>query len=101
MQKKLYRSETDIMIGGVCGGLAEYFGIDATIVRLLFILILLSGGSGVLIYIVLWIVLPTQSTVDLPSDEVVSQNSKEIKKKIQKSSKGIRSNVKSDSKVKN
>ncbi|MFA5622723.1 MAG: PspC domain-containing protein [Candidatus Dojkabacteria bacterium] len=100
MQKKLYRSETDIMIGGVCGGLGEYLGIDSTIVRLIFVLILLSGGSGILAYIVLWIVLPTQSSIDLPSDEVVNQNAKEIKKKVQKSSKGIRRSVKSDSKVK-
>ncbi len=100
MQKKLYRSETDIMVGGVCGGLAEYFNIDSTIVRLIFVLILLSGGSGILVYIVLWIVLPTQSSVDLPSDEVVNQNAKEIKEKVKSSSKGVRRSVKSDSKIK-
>lgn len=100
MQKKLYRSETDIMVGGVCGGLAEYFNIDSTIIRLIFVLILLSGGSGILVYIVLWIVLPTQSSVDLPSDEVVNQNAKEIKEKVKSSSKGVRRSVKSDSKIK-
>ena len=100
MKKKLYRSETDSMIGGVCGGLAEYFEIDSTIVRLLFVVILLSAGSGLLAYIVLWIVLPTQSSVNLSSDEVVSQNTQEIKEKIKKGREGIRSNVKSDSKVK-
>jgi phage shock protein PspC (stress-responsive transcriptional regulator) len=88
------------MIGGVCGGLGEYFDIDSTVIRLLFIIVLLSAGSGVLIYIVLWIVLPTKSSVGLPSDEVINKNTEEIKKKVRKSSKGITRNVKSDSKVK-
>lgn len=56
--KKLYRSLKDRMIAGVCGGLGEYFGIDSTWVRLLFLLCLLLGGSALLVYIVMWIVVP-------------------------------------------
>ncbi len=58
MANKLYRSTTDKMLGGVAGGLAEYFNIDATIVRVLFIVVTLLGGGGILAYIILWIVVP-------------------------------------------
>jgi len=100
MSKKLYRSETDIMVGGVCGGLAEYFQIDSTIVRLLFVLAVIYGGSGLLAYIILWIVIPTKSSLNLTSDEVISKNTQEIKEKVTKSAQGVRSNVKSDTKGK-
>ena len=56
--KRLYRSRTDKVIGGVSGGLAEYMNIDPVIVRILFVLLVLFGGSGVLVYIILWIVIP-------------------------------------------
>jgi phage shock protein PspC (stress-responsive transcriptional regulator) len=100
MEKKLYRSETDKIVGGVCGGLAEYFGIDSAIVRLVFVLILVYGGSGLLVYIILWIVLPTQSTTYTSSDDVISENSKEIKETISKTAKGVKSSVKTDTKSK-
>lgn len=56
--KRLYRSLTNRMIGGVCGGIAEYFGIDPTIVRILFVVAVFAGGSGLLAYIIAWIVIP-------------------------------------------
>ncbi len=56
--RKLYRKPNEQMIAGVCSGLAEYFSLDTTIVRLLFVLLLLLGGHGVLIYVILWIVMP-------------------------------------------
>ena len=58
--KKLYRSSEDRHIAGVCGGLAEYFEIDSSIVRLLFVLFALTGGPGLLIYIILAIVVPEE-----------------------------------------
>lgn len=58
---KLYRSVKQRMIGGVAGGLAEYFDIDAVIIRLVFVIVALAGGGGLLVYIVLWIVLPENS----------------------------------------
>ncbi len=58
--KKLYRSRSDEMIAGVCGGLADYFEIDPTIIRLLFVLLLFAGTGGFWIYIILWIVMPLQ-----------------------------------------
>jgi phage shock protein PspC (stress-responsive transcriptional regulator) len=61
-QKRLYRDTDDKILGGVCSGIASYFGIDPTIVRLLFAIITFGGfGTGFLIYIALWILLPKQS----------------------------------------
>ena len=60
MYKKLYRSEEDKMIGGVCGGLGEYFEIDPTLIRLLFALIFFGYGAGLMLYIFLWIIMPTE-----------------------------------------
>ena len=50
--KKLYKSSTDKKIAGVCGGIAEYFNIDSTLVRLAWVVFCLLGGSGVLAYII-------------------------------------------------
>ena len=58
MEKRLYRSSTDKKIGGVCGGIAEYFNVDPTLVRAAFLLFALAGGPGVLVYIVLYFVMP-------------------------------------------
>ena len=58
MSKRLYRSTTTRMIAGVCGGLGEYFDIDPTIVRIVFIIGALAGGPGVLLYIILALVVP-------------------------------------------
>ncbi|HRJ91297.1 MAG TPA: PspC domain-containing protein [Candidatus Saccharibacteria bacterium] len=59
--KKLYRSTTDKKIAGVCGGIAEYFDIDPTIVRIIFVALLLPGGlPGLLPYLILWVVVPTK-----------------------------------------
>ena len=63
MAKKLYRSRKDKMIGGVAGGLADYFEVDPTLVRIVFIVTLFLGGSGVLAYIILWIVVPEEPFV--------------------------------------
>jgi len=65
MVKKLYRSTTDKMLGGVAGGLAEYFDIDSTLVRVLFIVVVFLGGGGIIAYIILWIVVP-QKPYELP-----------------------------------
>lgn len=55
---KLYRSNNQVMIAGVCGGIAEYFNIDATLVRLVFAMFCVFAGSGILIYILAWIIIP-------------------------------------------
>lgn len=58
--RKLMRSESDRMIAGVCAGLGTYLNIDPTIVRLIFVLMFLLGGHGLLVYIILWIVMPVE-----------------------------------------
>jgi phage shock protein C len=59
--RKLYRSQSQRMVAGVCGGLAEYFSIDPTLIRLLFVVLAVFGGSGLVIYLVMWIVVPDAS----------------------------------------
>ncbi len=58
MEKRLYRSTNNKMIAGVCGGVAEYFGLDPALVRLGWIVFCALGGSGVLAYIIAAIVIP-------------------------------------------
>jgi phage shock protein C len=60
MDKKLYRSSSQKMIAGVCGGLGEYFNIDPTVVRLGWVLFGLLGGSGLLAYLICVIVIPSE-----------------------------------------
>ena len=59
--KKLYRSKKQRMICGVCGGIAEYFNIDPTIIRLVWVLFALTGGSGLLIYFIAAIIIPDET----------------------------------------
>ena len=73
MEKRLYRSYTDKMLGGVCGGLGEYFDIDPVIIRVLFIVAVLFGGGGILAYIILWIVIP-QKPFTIPKFNRESSN---------------------------
>jgi phage shock protein PspC (stress-responsive transcriptional regulator) len=65
MEHRLYRSQTDRMLGGVCGGLAKYLQIDVTLVRLFFIVFTLLGGIGPIIYIILWIVVDDESKINV------------------------------------
>lgn len=61
--KRLTRSESDKWIGGVCGGLAEYFGISSALVRVLFVLSCLLPGPQFLIYLIMWVIVPKASKV--------------------------------------
>ena len=58
MEKRLYKSNQNKMIDGVCGGIAEYFDVDPTVVRLLWVLFSLMGGSGILAYIIAALIIP-------------------------------------------
>ncbi len=59
--KKLYKSYADRKLCGVCGGVAEYFGIDSTIVRLALVILILCFGTGILAYIIAAIIMPEQN----------------------------------------
>jgi len=56
--KRLYRSGKQKMLGGVCGGIAEYFNADPTLVRLAWVFLTLFGGSGIILYLIAWIIIP-------------------------------------------
>lgn len=81
---RLYRSETNRILGGVCGGLGEYFSIDPTIIRIIFVLMAIFGGSGILIYIILWLVIPSESSKANLSAEQINSNIKDIKNSAEK-----------------
>ena len=63
--RKLYRTQTDKMVGGVCSGLARYLNTDVTVIRLIFVLMALFGFHGILVYLVLWLLMPAEP-VTLP-----------------------------------
>ena len=69
LDTQLVRSETDKMFAGVCGGLARYFGVDSTIVRLVFVLAVLSGVSP-FVYLLLWLVMPSENKFKTPVSTV-------------------------------
>ena len=62
MEKRLVRNVQDKKIAGVCAGLADYFDIDPTLVRALWILFTLLGGSGILAYLIFWLIMPEAGT---------------------------------------
>ena len=76
--QRLYRSRTDRVIGGVCGGLAQFFSIDVTIIRLLFVIAALFGGSSLLVYLVMLLIVPEEP---LPKDDVITVSAVETTSK--------------------
>lgn len=75
---RLYRSESNRVIGGVAGGLAAYFDLDPNFVRLLFILSVLIFGIGIVVYLFLWILLPSQSKLKQPESKNIKENIQDI-----------------------
>ena len=62
-EKKFYLSSTDKKIGGVCGGIAEYFNIDSLLVRVGFLFLVFGLGTGILLYLLLWLLAPKSPEV--------------------------------------
>jgi phage shock protein PspC (stress-responsive transcriptional regulator) len=65
--KRLFRDENDKVVGGVCSGLANYFGIDVVIIRIIFVVLLVAGGFGFITYLILWIAVPSTATTVIGS----------------------------------
>ena len=87
MKKKLYKSRKNRIIGGVCAGLADYFNVDPTIVRVISVLLGCLKGTGLLIYLVLWIIMPYNENEDMyEDDEVENLKSANINDEDKKSS---------------
>jgi len=84
MERRLYRSRNNRMIAGVCGGLAAYFNIDPTIVRLIAVLSIFLHGFGILAYIILAIVVPLESSKTTEPRETIRENVEEIKNSASK-----------------
>ena len=91
MKKRLYRSRSDRMICGVCGGLAEYFDIDPVIVRIIMVLLVFANGVGILAYIILAIVVPLESSPSREPKDVIKENVQEIKQTATNLGEDIRS----------
>jgi phage shock protein C len=72
--KRLYRKRNEKILAGVCAGLGDYFGIDPTIVRIIFLILVFAGLGGVLVYIILWIITPEEPLI---SEETIDVQGKE------------------------
>ena len=79
---KVYRNQDDELVAGVCSGLAEYFEIDATLIRIIFIVLGISGGSGILIYLILWLLIPRKDKIKIEKE--IEGKAEIIAKKIKK-----------------
>ncbi|MFO7829936.1 MAG: PspC domain-containing protein, partial [Bacteroidales bacterium] len=93
--KRLYRDPDNRFLGGVCGGLGAYFNIDPIVFRILFILIFFGMGSGLIIYIILWIAMPeavtTAQKLEMRGEPVTVEN---IKKAVREEFENVRKNMK-------
>ena len=66
MTERLTRSKSDRVLGGVCGGLGEYFDIDPTLIRLGFLLLTISSfGSGLILYLIAWLIIPSEGDIQV------------------------------------
>lgn len=81
--KKLYRSSTNKVLGGVCAGLGNFFAIDPVLIRIIFIFFLVFGGGGLLVYIILWLIIPSEISGGEITDKNIKQNVGEIQDKVQ------------------
>lgn len=77
-QARLARSESDKMITGVCGGIAVYLGIDSVFVRLAFLVLAFASGVGLLLYIILMLIMPSDDKLNHPSSKIVQDNIEQI-----------------------
>jgi len=94
MKTKLARSQTDKMLAGVCGGLAAYLGIEAIWVRLFFVLVtVVPNGFGVLLYIILWIIMPEAGREDLPADQRIQANAEDLAGRAQEFAQNVEQTV--------
>lgn len=85
--KKLYRSQSDVMIAGVCAGLADYMSVDVTLVRVAFVALLFLMSGGFWIYLALWIIMPVAPSSSPDSLDVEAKPVEETPRKIAAESK--------------
>ncbi len=89
MSTRITKSKTDKVIDGVCGGIAEYFGVDSVIVRLIFIVLVFLNGLGLILYIILVIIMPGAGQVDKPPKETIQENVQDIGERVKEAGEGL------------
>lgn len=82
MENRLYRSRSNQMIGGVCGGLGQYLKIDATLIRLFFVLLALGSGMGVFLYLILWVVVPYEGEGEIGGRDTIRGGADEMAERM-------------------
>jgi len=93
MEKRLYRSRSDRMIWGVCGGLARYFDMDATIIRVIAVLSIFLGSVGIWVYIILAIVVPLEDSKATEPKDAIKENVEEMKETASELGRELRSSL--------
>ena len=96
MEKRLYRSRSDRMLWGVCGGLAKYFDVDPTIVRVIAVLTIFLGSFGIWAYIILAIVVPLEGSKATEPKDTIKENVEEMKETASKLGREIQSTLKGE-----
>lgn len=81
----LYRSKTDVVIGGVAAGIAGSLNVDPVLIRLIFVLLLIFGGGGLLLYVILWIVLPEEK---VSSPNIINETMNDMETEMKNSQQG-------------
>lgn len=81
--RRLYRSKSDVMIAGVCSGLAKYLDVDPTAIRLAFVLLLFLALGGFWIYVILWIIMPVEPAAGTESVDVEAKPKPEAPKQVE------------------
>ena len=71
---RLARSETDRLLAGVCGGIADYIGVDTVLVRAAFLILLFASGIGLPMYLIMWVIMPLESSIDKTGSAIVQDN---------------------------
>lgn len=90
--KKLFRSQKDYVIAGICGGLGKYFDVDPILFRLGFIIACFAGLAGLIIYLILWILIPLEKSVLKKEEDVIRENTADFKDKAEKMASDISKN---------
>lgn len=95
--KKLYRSKEDRILFGVCGGLGEYFDVDSVVIRLIFVILGIWGGLGIILYIVGIFLIPEESTDNSKSEGDEKKSDDKVREKVEAVASEIKEKVKSNS----
>lgn len=98
--KKIYRSDSEYMIAGVCGGLGEYFQVDTTLIRIIFVLLAFGGGAGIIIYLILAFIIPKKNGSNKVNiEENIENVTEDIAKNISSKAKKVKIEINRSKKI--